>query len=376
MRILILSDSDSPHTIKWAKSIQKNGNTIGIFSISKINFSLYEDCPKIWLFSAGVPKETQFKREASLSKLIYLKSLKHLKNTIKIFKPDILHAHYVSSYGFIGSLAKFHPFIISVWGADIYNFPQKSLLHFWIIKYTLSKADQILSTSFAMKQETKKYTKKSIYVTPFGIPLDKFYPQKVNSLFSADNIVIGTIKTLEKKYGIEYLIKAFRIVKDKKPEFPIKLLIVGRGSLTERLKSLVLELGLNADTIFTGYIENSEIEKYHNMLDIAVYPSIEDSESFGVSVLESSACGKPVIVSNVGGLPEVVEDGITGYLVKKEDPELIADCLIKLIYDKELRVLLGMNGIKKVSDEYAWEKSLEKMISVYKTTLKNKYKSL
>lgn len=369
MRILILSDSDSPHTLKWAKSIQNSGFTVAIFSISKINFSLYQDSPEITLFSSEVPKEIQFKRETSFSKLIYLKGLKHLKNTINIFKPDIVHAHYVSSYGFLGSLTKFHPFIISVWGADIYNFPKKSLIHWLMIKYNLSQADQILSTSKVMKFETEKYTKKRISVIPFGIQLNKFYPKKFESLFKSENIVIGTVKTLEKKYGIEYLIRAFKLVKDMRPEIPTKLLIVGRGSLTDRLKGLVIELGLSEDTVFTGYIDNSEIEKYHNMLDIAVYPSTEDSESFGVSVLESSACGKPVIASNVGGLPEVVDDGKTGYLVKKEDPRLVADCIVKLIEDKKLRNLFGANGIKKVKDEYDWENSVGQMISVYKKTL-------
>lgn len=371
MRILLLSDSDSPHTLKWAKSIQKSGFTVGLFSISKIDLSLYEDSPDITLFTSGVPKEVQFKRETSLSKLIYLQSLKSIKNAINIFNPDILHAHYLSSYGFLGSLVKFQPLIISVWGADIYNFPKKSFIHWLIVKYSLLKADIILSTSNAMKFETEKYTPKVVEVTPFGIQLDKFYPQKVTNLFNSENIVIGTIKTLEKKYGIEFLIRAFKIVKDKRPNIPTKLLIVGRGSLTDKLKSLVVELGLTKDTIFTGYIENFEIAKYHNMLDIAVYPSIEESESFGVSVLESSACGKPVIASAVGGLPEVVDDGKTGYLVRKEDPIAIAEKLIKLIDDSKLRTALGLNGISKVKDEYDWVNSVAKMISVYKTVLRS-----
>ena len=369
MRVLILSDSDSPHTIRWAKSIHQTGVKVGIFSISKVDYNLYKDCAEISLFTSDVPKNIQFKKDTSAYKFVYLKAIKELKKTIKIFNPDILHAHYASSYGFIGARTNFHPFIISVWGSDIYNFPNKSIFHHLIIKYNLSKADQILSTSQTMKKEIEKFTKKNIIVTPFGIQIHKFYPQKVQSLFNSDQLVIGTIKTLEKKYGIEYLIRAFRIVRNRRPHIALKLLIVGRGSLTEYLKSSVIELGLNEDTIFTGFVNHNDVEIYHNMLDIGVYASTEDSESFGVSVLESSACGKPVIVSKVGGLPEVVEHGKTGFIVDKKNPLSIADALISLIEDKTLRDSMGKNGIEKVKKEYDWNESVNKMISVYKNIM-------
>lgn len=372
MQVLLLSDSDSPHTLRWAKSLFNKGIGIGIFSLHKPNPELYKDCPSIKLFSLNVTRQIQNKTETSLSKLVYFKAINEVKKAIKLFKPDIVHAHYASSYGFLGSLTKFHPFIISVWGADIYNFPQKTILHFLMIKYSLSKADQILSTSNVMKYEIKKYTKKKISVTPFGIQLNKFYRQNVVNSFGPNNIVIGTVKTLENKYGIEFLIRAFKRVKDTLPNIPIKLLIVGGGSLAERLKSLVSELGLSHDTIFTGYIENSVIEKYHNMLDIAVYPSIEDSESFGVSVIESSACERPVIVSNVGGLPEVVADGKTGIVVEKENTNQLAEAIIKLIHNPKLRIEMGINGRKKVIEEYNWISSVELMLLHYNEMLKSR----
>jgi len=369
MKILLLSDSDSPHTIRWAKSLSNRGIEIGIFSIHKPNIQLYSDTNQIKLFSSNVQREIQGKKEASLIKLVYFKAIGKLRKTIKLFKPDIVHAHYISSYGLLGSLVKFHPYIISVWGSDIYNFPKKSFLHFLLIKYNLRKADLILSTSNIMAVETKKYTKKEIGITPFGIQLNKFYPQEVTNVFGSENIVIGTVKTLEKKYGIEYLIRAFKAVKDKIPDIPIKLLIVGRGSLTDKLKNLTTKLELIEHTIFTGYINSEMIEKYHNMVDIAVYPSIEDSESFGVSVLESSACEKPVIVSDVGGLPEVVADGITGIIVEPKNPSHLAVAIEKLILDPRLRIEMGKKGRERVINDYDWDKCVLMMIEFYKRFL-------
>lgn len=96
-----------------------------------------------------------------------------------------------------------------------------------MLKYNLKKADKILSTSNVMAKETKLYTNKDIEVTPFGIDIEQFKPMVFESLFDKDDIVIGTVKSLEEVYGIEYLIRAFKIISDKYENLPLKLLIVG-----------------------------------------------------------------------------------------------------------------------------------------------------
>ncbi len=369
MKILILSDSDSPHTIRWAKSLSQANVTVSVFSLHKPNFNLYSDCPNIRIHSLNLSRAIQFIGEAAYSKLIYLRAVRLVRKIIREDKPDILHSHYASSYGLIGALSKFQPFIVSVWGADIYNFPKRSFLHKSLIKFVLFYACKILSTSFVMKREIQNYTRKEIIVTPFGIDIEKFKPKKIESLFSPEDLVIGTIKTLEKKYGIEYLIKAFSLLKGKQKSKSLKLLIVGKGSQEEYLKNLVNELYIQKDTVFTGYISSDLVQDYHNMIDINVSVSIEDSESFGVAVLEASACGKPVIVSNAGGLPEVVEDGVTGYVVEKENLNTLVSALEKLVVDPELRILLGNNGRAKVISNYKWSESVLQMLSIYKEIL-------
>lgn len=371
MRILILSDSDSPHTIRWAKAISQKDYIVGIFSIHKPDRILYSDTPSISLFSFNASRELQIKREAAFSKLYYIGATLLLKNVINKFKPNIVHAHYASSYGLLGALSGFHPLIVSVWGSDIYNFPDHSFIHRTLIRFNLSKADKILSTSNIMKKKTNKYTSKNVIVTPFGIDVDKFCPQKVKSLFEPNDLVIGTIKTLEKKYGIEFLIKAFLILKEKYREDSLKLLIVGSGSQEQYLKKMVNDFGIQNSTIFSGYISNDFVQNYHNMIDIYVAVSTEDSESFGVAILEASSCSKPVIVSNVGGLTEVVEDHKTGFIVEKENAESIVEAIEVLLNDENLRNELGRNGRNKVIKEYNWKDCVERMISIYNSTMSN-----
>lgn len=365
-KILILSDINSPHTQKWALSLAGKGLNIGIFSLSKVSTDWFKEIENITVLSNPVSESLNV--PAGILKAFYPVSLPALKWAIRKFKPDIVHAHYASSYGFLGALSGFHPFIISVWGSDVYQFPQSGPIQKAIFKYNLKKADLICSTSETMAGETRKYTAKDISVIPFGIDLNKFKPFDAHHVFSNDTIVIGSIKTLEYGYGMDYLIDAFSILRKRLKNYPLKLLIVGRGSLEKRLKDKVKDLMLEVDTVFTGYISPSEIPFYHNMLSMSVFPSL--SESFGVAAVEAMACEKPVVASNVGGLPEVIEDGVTGILVPPANAEKLADALEKLVKDKPLRDKLGKQGRERVVRLYNWENNLVSMISVYDKFLK------
>jgi glycosyltransferase involved in cell wall biosynthesis len=360
MKILILADPAATHTIKWVNALNERGFDIFLFGLSVYNPDFYNK--NITIRSLNLPESVRDNIDGSLYKLLYFKAVVQIRRIIRQFGPDILHAHYASSFGLLGALSDFHPFIVSVWGSDVYTFPS-SFLRRAMLRFTFSKADKILSTSRAMKKETNQYTDKEIGLTPFGIDVTKYYPEPVAGLFNKGDIVIGTVKTLKKNYGIEYLVRAFHLLKVKFPAAPLKLLIVGGGDQMDYLKNLAGQLGIMKYSLFTGFINPNEVAAYHNMLDIYVAPSIK--ESFGVAILEASACGKPVVVSNVGGLPEVVDDGITGYVTEKGDPEKLADKIEKLLFDENLRIRLGQKGREKVMKDYNWNESVETMVVIY-----------
>ncbi|MEO6882913.1 MAG: glycosyltransferase [Bacteroidia bacterium] len=367
-RILILSDINSSHTQKWVLSLADKGFEIGVFSLSKANKDWFSGKINIFVFETKAFEKNIF-RAATFSKLSYLRAIPALKKTIRDFKPDIVHAHYATSYGLLGTLSGFHPFIISVWGSDVFDFPKKSFFHKVFLKNNFSKADILLSTSRIMAEEIKKYTSKKITVTPFGVDLTIFKPDSTQNKINQNRIVIGTVKSLETKYGINFLISAFAILKERYSNLALQLLIVGSGSREAELKEMVLNLKIEKVSQFTGFIDHSEIVVYQNMLSIAVFPSVLDSESFGVSVLEAAACGKPVVVSNVGGLPEVIENGITGIIVPPKDSIALANALEKLILDEDLRVNMGKQGRIRVQRLYDWNENVQQMTEIYQNII-------
>lgn len=368
MKILLLADPASTHTLKWVTALSGKGLQIFLFGLNSVDTELY-DHPNIKLYSFNLSKMIRFNSsKTSLSKLIYLKALIQIKSLIKEIKPDILHAHYASSYGLLGALSGFQPYIISVWGSDVLTFPKISVLHKKLLKFSLSKANIILATSKYLAKETANYTNKTIQNTPFGVDLTKFKYSNSRELFNEADIVIGTIKSLEKIYGIDTLIKAFSIVKKKHENIPLKLLIVGNGSEEKVLKKLAGEIYGGKDIIFKDFVNHDIIHKYHNMIDIPVY--LSHQESFGVAVIEAMACCKPVIVSSVGGFKEIVTDGQEGFIVPPSDVDAAAEAISKLIINTKLRRIFGYNGRKKVEKLYDWEKCVDKMIQIYEETIK------
>lgn len=364
MKVILLGDPSSSHIVKWANGIHSRGIDVLIFGLYNFDPSQYSKGIKVEFFKS--PKFVKWRSDGNILKSLYLLSLPKLHKVIKDFKSDLMHTQYASSYGMLAALSGFHPSLLQVWGADVYRFPDKSKFHENLLRYNLRKADTLLSTSHSMLLRTKKYTDKNIEFIQLGVDINKFIPMKVDSLFKPDDIVIGTIKSLEKQYGIDLLIKSFKKVKDNFPSLPLKLLIVGQGTLENYLKKLVQELNIENDTIFTGQIPHSEVPRYHNMLDVYVALSVEDSETFGVAVIEASACEKPVVVSNVGGLPEAVEHNLSGFIVENLNIDQAAKAISKLVEDKNLRKQMGSDGRKRVVQNFNWEDKVDQMVSLYK----------
>jgi glycosyltransferase involved in cell wall biosynthesis len=369
MKVILLSDPASAHTIKWANGIHAKGVEVLVYGLTACDLTQYDKGIEIEVFK--IPEFVKWQNYGNLLKSIYLLSVPRLRKLIKKYKCDILHSQSVSSYGMIGALSGFHPHVMSVWGNDVYVFPYKHKLLEKILRYNLSTGDVITSSSKTMAKYSQKFVDKEILVTPGGIMMDRFKPMKRdNSFYSEDEIVIGTVKMMEKKYGSEDILDAFNILKKRHPSLPLKLLMVGRGSLIEYLTEKAKEYKISDSVTFTGNVPFDQVPKYQNMLDIYLAPSTDDSESFGVGILEASACGKPVIVSNIGGLPEVVIDNHTGFMVPPNNPQVLAEKIEVLVIDKKTRLQFGENGRRFVEEQYNYDKITDYIVSIYESALK------
>lgn len=136
------------------------------------------------------------------------------------------------------------------------------------------------------------------------------------------------------------------------------------------LLNLCEELDIKENVEFLGFINQEKVIEAFNRFDIAVFPSTLDSESFGVAAVEAQACGTPVIVSNVGGLPEATYPNNSSLLVNKKSVDELAVAIEKLIEDDNLRINMGKSGRKFVEDNFNIEDNFNKVDTIYKYIIK------
>ena len=341
MRICFVGPANSAHIIKWCNWFSRHGHEVHVVSFTPGEIA----GAQVHQVDVHVNPEG-----SDLEKLKYMLTGRQIKRIVNEIRPDVVNAHYATSYGIAMALSGMKGYVLSVWGSDIYEFPQKTPLHKALLKYSLRKAAVLFSTSKAMADEAAKYTARSFEITPFGVDLDLFSPEKRNRQ-SDEPFTAGTVKTLLDLYGIDYILKAAALIRKDHPEINLALRIAGSGPQEQKYKELADTLGIADITAFLGYISQEEAAREWANMDTAVIPSVSH-ESFGVAAVEAQASGTPVIVSDVGGLLETTVPGETSIVVPRKDEQAIAEALVKLYYDPELRNKMGRAGRQNAMGKY------------------------
>lgn len=361
MKILVLSDVNSPHTIKWVESLVESSIEISLYSLAAPKNDWFSKLG-VTVTSLAVSAKIQLQKRVN-QKYRYIKGVAQVKTIIKVFSPDIVHAHYATSYGLIGRLAGFRPFVVSFWGSDIQDFPHRSWLHKKLLAYVISKNTTICVTSKVMQKEVQLHFKKKSNYIPFGIKLHSFQKKKHTS---SNNIyTIGTVKALEDVYGIDILIESYAFYA-KNAEITSQLFIYGKGSKLEELKLLTRQLNIENQVFFKGYVQKNEVSLAY--LDLDLFVALSHRESFGVSVLEASSSGLPVIVSSASGFKEVIDDGITGFSISNDNYEALAE-KYAFFENSNNRNQFGANGSRFVEENFSFKENLRSQINLYKTIL-------
>ncbi|MDO6426511.1 glycosyltransferase [Thalassotalea sp. 1_MG-2023] len=360
MKLAFISPGSVNHTVKWVNSLSEKGIDVTLITQHRVESRLRPSVTVKYLPFSGT--------------LGYFLNAILLRRMISKLQPDVVNVHYATGYGTLAMLSGISPYILSVWGSDVYEYPYLSSFKGWLTRKSLLSADQIASTSHDMARQVLKLVEdypKDIAITPFGVDLSKFYSTR--DPFSSAEITIGIVKTLEHKYGIDLLIEAFSSLEKyfcyRNIPITLKLMIVGGGELKEVLSAQVDKLLIDSQVEFVGKVPNDSVPKYINEMDIFVVPS--RIESFGVSAVEALACERVCIVADTGGLPEVITDGETGLVVKPESSEEISNALIVLIEDIEKSKSFGKAGRKDVLNRFSEVSTVETMISLYQDFSEN-----
>lgn len=294
-------------------------------------------------------------------------SIYKLYRLLKSRKFDIIHTHAYSA-GTIGRVSAFLagiPIIISH-NHSIYDYYHK---YYHFVEWFLSLiTDRVICISEAVNRfanETQRINARKLITIHNGIDdvctvtEKRCSDLKKELCIPINHSVIGTIAHLEEHKGVKYFLESASLLLATRKD--ISFLLVGEGALKGELKKRCVDLKIEKNVIFAG--ERSDISEILFSIDIFVLPSLR--EGLPLAILEAMACGKPVIATNVGGIPEIVKNGVNGILVSPRDPEALYRAMGKLLNNREMREEMGRNGKKMCSESFNFKTMLEKIENLY-----------
>ena len=353
MRIALLSPGSSIHTRRWANGLAMAGHEVNVLSVNP--------------FQDGYASAVTCVQLPYVAPAGYLLNRSALRLAIARIAPEVVNVHYASSNGILARALPPIPLLLSVWGSDVFEFPERSRLHKKLLTDNLARATRIASTSAAMAVRIKEFLPcPAIDVTPFGIDIEAFSTGPTPT--PQDTITIGTVKSLDPRYGIDVLLRAFKHTRERvSTGCSLRLRIIGDGPQRQELEALARDLNIHDITSFEGRISHEAVPGVLRELDI--FANLSRAESFGVSILEAGACGVPVVVSDAPGPAEVTRHGETGIVTPIDDPEIVACALVALIEAPEKRAFMGRAARALVKRNYSWTRSVELMEAAYANTI-------
>lgn len=269
---------------------------------------------------------------------------------------DVVAAHWLLPQGMTARMCGVSPVVI-LHGSDVHLIEGRLARFF--AGWTLSGASAVIANSAATAQRTKDIAPEtSVRIIPMGVEVERFSPPTDDTKRKSGKItprIVGVGRLLSLK-GYRYLIEAMPKIRGMFPE--ASLTLVGDGPEREKLFRLAEMLGVGEAVDFTGEVPHSDVPGILREHDLFILPAIVaetgETEGLGTVMLEAMAARLPVAASNVGGIPDIVEHERTGLLFAQKDPDAIAETVVRLVGDGNLRYHIVTTAEKRVRERFSW----------------------
>jgi L-malate glycosyltransferase len=365
MKICYIAGGTSIHTQRWINYFARKGHEVHLISyLFPANYDGFDTRVQIHPLVVLLPRVWKVSRYFSGS--LWPFQVRRMVNKIK---PDILHSHYVTTYGYLGAISRFHPLVLSAWGSDVLITPKQSRIHRFLTEYSLRKADLITCGGENTKEEMIKSgtNAEKIRLIYHGVDTRKFNPKKReqklrDELGLFESPIIISVRMLEPLYDVESLVKAMPLVIEQAPK--TKLIIAGEGEQRDYLENLARGLGISSAVRFVGQIAHDELPKYLASADVYVSTSLSDN-GIAVSTLEAMASGLPVVITDCADIKKWITDGEDGFIVPVKTPEAIAAKVIYLLENEDTRVKFGRLAREVVENRADYEEEMLKVEKLY-----------
>lgn len=372
MKICYLANINSVHTQRWIRYFSKKGHEVHLITQNPKEME--------GVMVHGIDQE-EISRQLKYGHDPILSTSKVVTRLIYEIAPDILHSHYLTDYGYLGAMSGFHPFVVTVWGPDVYVNPKVSPIYRDLTRYTLKEADLVTVECEDLRVQAVKLGadegKVILIEGGLGVDLGRFHPDIESDVRETLGLgscpVVLSTRIMGPKYNVGSIVDCIPYILKRIPE--VRFLFLGDGELRGEFEKRIRAWGIEEVVRFVGRVSYEDMPKYYVISDLWV--SIPIVDALSMSLLEAMACG---VVPIVGDLPSKrgwVIDGWNGYLIPlnlreegsnfvfRTDKEMLVNRIIKLIEDDELRKRYAKRGIELVKTHADHLKNMEMISSLY-----------
>lgn len=353
MIICYLADATTIHTQRWASHFAALGHTVHVISFNQVVI------PGVSVH----PLPSRGRRKSQGGNWQLLLSLPAVKTLLQRIKPDLLHSHYLTSYGLLGALSGFKPLVGTAWGSDILVTPSKSSVYRLLLRFTLSRCDIVTSDSVFMGGEALKYglPRAKLRIVPLGVNATDF--NQIGRAWPENPpFTMLSMRFLDANANTSHLLRALPLVLAAFPE--TSLIITNQGPEMEKLKCLAASLKLEKQVDFRGTVAHRQVPLYLKQADL--YFSLLNTDATSVTLLEAMACGAFPLATHIPANEEWIIDGQNGYLVRLTTPESLAEKIIAALKQPELRFEAARANRRLISQKANWDLNMQTVLEIYR----------
>jgi len=342
LHLCLLGDATSPHIQRWAREMLARGYRVSIITARPATIEGVE-----------VKALTPVRRSSD-----WLMRVDEARRHVAALAPDILHAHYITSYGYLAARCARRPLAMTAWGSDLLVTPKASWMMRWLTGWILRRADLITGDSNNLVTAAKTFRPRCpVEEVHWGVEMSRFRPVPWDQ---KPGLHLVSLRAWEANYNIDSIVQAFAIVRARNESLDLRLHLLGGGAMEAKLRALVRAADLGNSVVFHGRLDDTGMSQVLSATKISV--SVPTSDATSVAMLESMACGLAVVATALEANAHWLDEQ---WLVPPHDVHALASCLETLITDVELAEKVGQQNAARIAKDGDRSLQMDRMHALY-----------
>jgi glycosyltransferase involved in cell wall biosynthesis len=342
VHLCLFGDATSPHVQRWAREMLARNYRVSLITARPAAIDGVE-----------IRSLTPVRRSAE-----WLLRVGEARRHVATLAPDILHAHYVTSYGYLAARCGHHPLVMTAWGSDLLVTPQANPWMRWLTRWILRQADLITGDSSSLVAAAQEFRPHApVHELHWGVDLARFHPVH---WAHKPGVQLVSLRAWEPNYNIDTIVRAFALMHTRLAPLDLRLHLLGGGSMEHALRSLAVSAGVADRIFFHGRLDDAGMARVLAEAKISI--SVPTSDATSVAMLESMASGLAVVASQLQSNAHWID---AQWLVPPHDAHALADLLERLAVSEGLAEQVGRQNAARIAKDGDRTLQMDRMHALY-----------